>query len=163
VIERLIIITGGQTGADQGALRAASAAGVRTLGFAPRGWLTEDGPAPWLAEFGLREHESADYRARTVTNVSNAHALVWYGNPHTPGGRLTLREAVSNHLDHYVVLTQSTPSQVAAWLRGWVLDVTDGEVSLMVAGNRESKAKGIGALVERHLGEVLEMLRRAAG
>jgi uncharacterized membrane protein YfcA len=36
-------------GADQAALRAARADGVLTGGFAPQGWLTEDGPTPWLA------------------------------------------------------------------------------------------------------------------
>jgi hypothetical protein len=40
------IITGGQTGADQAAVRAGHAAGIPTGGFAPKGWLTEDGPAP---------------------------------------------------------------------------------------------------------------------
>jgi Circularly permutated YpsA SLOG family len=51
------IITGGQTGADQGGLRAARAAGIATGGFAPKGWATETGAAPWLAEFGLVECE----------------------------------------------------------------------------------------------------------
>jgi len=42
------IITGGQIGADQGALRAARAAGIATGGWAPAGWETEAGPAPEL-------------------------------------------------------------------------------------------------------------------
>ena len=33
------VITGGQTGADQGALRAARAAGIPAGGWAPLGWL----------------------------------------------------------------------------------------------------------------------------
>lgn len=49
------IVTGGQTGADQGALLAARAAGIATGGWAPLGWMTEDGPAPWLADFRLIE------------------------------------------------------------------------------------------------------------
>jgi hypothetical protein len=54
VIER--VVTGGQTGADQGGLRAARAAGIATGGWAPQGWLTEseDGrrnvPDPSLAD-----------------------------------------------------------------------------------------------------------------
>ncbi len=46
------VISGGQTGADQAALRAARAAGIPTGGWAPLGWKTEEGPAPRLA--GLR-------------------------------------------------------------------------------------------------------------
>lgn len=53
MIER--VISGGQTGADQAALRAARACGIPTGGWAPRGWLTEDGPSLWLAEWGLVE------------------------------------------------------------------------------------------------------------
>lgn len=49
------VISGGQTGVDQAALRAAKAARIPTGGYAPKGWLTEDGPAPWLADFGLIE------------------------------------------------------------------------------------------------------------
>jgi hypothetical protein len=40
-----LVISGGQTGADQGGLRATRACGIPTGGWAPRGWLTEAGPA----------------------------------------------------------------------------------------------------------------------
>jgi Circularly permutated YpsA SLOG family len=52
-----LIATGGQEETDQGALRAARAAGIAIGGFAPKGWATEAGAAPWLAEFGLVECE----------------------------------------------------------------------------------------------------------
>lgn len=40
------IISGGQTGADQGALVAAKQLGIETGGWTPRGFLTEAGPCP---------------------------------------------------------------------------------------------------------------------
>ena len=43
------IISGGQTGADQGGLLAARKSGIQTGGWCPLGWRTELGPAPWLA------------------------------------------------------------------------------------------------------------------
>jgi hypothetical protein len=63
------VISGGQTGADQGGLRAARACGIPTWGWAPRDWLTEAGPAPWLEEWGLAEcpegeTEAERYRVR---------------------------------------------------------------------------------------------------
>ena len=63
------VISGGQTGADQTGLHAARACGIPTGGWAPRGWLTEAGPAPWLEEWGLvecpeGETEAERYRAR---------------------------------------------------------------------------------------------------
>jgi hypothetical protein len=47
------VISGGQTGVDQAALRVAKAIGLATGGWAPLGWETEDGPASWLAGYGL--------------------------------------------------------------------------------------------------------------
>ena len=60
------VVTGGQAGADQGALRAARAAGIATGGYALAGWVTEAGPAPWLAFFGLVELPGADTRPADV-------------------------------------------------------------------------------------------------
>lgn len=85
MIER--VITGGQTGADQGALRAARAAGIATVGWAAKGWLVEgpydllsrkhvDEPAPWLAEYGLVECPRKGYPERTKANVRDADALL---------------------------------------------------------------------------------------
>jgi hypothetical protein len=65
-------ITGGQTGADQASLRAARAAGLATGGFAPRGWLIEDGPALWLAGYDFVECDRRDYPARIEANVRAA-------------------------------------------------------------------------------------------
>src|SRR5262249_40549454 len=100
---KLRIITGGQTGADQGALFAAKAKRGETGGFAAREWMTESGPAPWLAGYGLVELEWGGYPARTRANVQEARAVLWFGNPHSPGGRLTLGLAGNEfHIDSFV-------------------------------------------------------------
>ena len=50
------IISGGQTGADQGALRAALDLGISTGGVAPKGYKTETGPHQVLPYvYGLPE------------------------------------------------------------------------------------------------------------
>ena len=59
------VVSGGQTGADQAGLRAAAKAGIDTGGWACKGWLTEKGPASWLADYGLAECPVPDYPART--------------------------------------------------------------------------------------------------
>jgi hypothetical protein len=157
----LCILSGGQTGADQAALIAASRAGLRTGGWAPLGWHTEEGPAPWLADYGLRECPEPGYSARTRRNVADAGAILWFGNPYTPGGKLTLGLAQGRNLDTFVVLTESTPADVADWLCGWVLageEVTT--FSLLVAGNRESRSPGIGARTATFLSELFGLLLR---
>lgn len=70
------VISGGQTGVDQAALRAARAAGLPTGGWACKGWVTEAGPAPWLADFGLVECPWPGYPARTRWNVGDAGYIV---------------------------------------------------------------------------------------
>lgn len=63
------VISGGQTGADQGGLVAARKVGVPTGGFAPHGWLTERGPMPKeLQAFGLVESKGG-YPERTLQNI----------------------------------------------------------------------------------------------
>jgi Circularly permutated YpsA SLOG family len=76
------VITGGQTGADQGGLRAARACGVPTAGWAPRGWLTEAGPTLWLADWGLvecpeGETDAERYQARRRPDYSGRSSMGW--------------------------------------------------------------------------------------
>jgi hypothetical protein len=79
------VVTGGQTGADQAALRAARAAGIPTGGWAPLGWLVEtaDGKrteaAPWLAEYGLTECPEPGFPARARANVRDSDGTLWFG------------------------------------------------------------------------------------
>jgi hypothetical protein len=155
---KLRIISGGQTGADMAALRAARSRNVPTGGWAPLGWTTEAGPAPSLADYGLVQHDLPGYPGRTRENVASADALLWFGNPYSPGGQLTLATARANAVPHFVVVAASTPADVAAWLRDYVFPVAPGGVTLCVAGNRESSSPGIGARVEAFVGELLDLL-----
>jgi hypothetical protein len=152
------IISGGQTGTDQAALRAARAAGIPTGGYAAKGWLTEDGPNPGLAEFGLVEAPVAGYPARTRLNVALADAALWFGDPASPGGKLTLSSAGRKGIPCLVVRDSVTTHDVADWVRG-----LGGGAVLLVAGNRESSCPGIGAWAEAFLGAVLRPLREGEG
>jgi Circularly permutated YpsA SLOG family len=81
----LRIITGGQAGVDQAALRAARACGLETGGWAPLGWVTEDGPADWLAEYGLLECPEPGHPARRRRNVMDADTMILIGDRTSPG------------------------------------------------------------------------------
>src|ERR1700757_1059748 len=86
-----LIISGGQTGADQAGLRAARALDIATGGIAPLHYNTEAGHAPWLAEWGLIETESEwDYAERTEKNVRLADATAIFGR-RSRGSNLTER------------------------------------------------------------------------
>jgi hypothetical protein len=162
-----MVLSGGQCGVDQGALRAARAAGIPTGGWAPLGFLTEEGPAPWLAGWGLKEAARPGYPARTGLNVRQSDATLLFDGG-GPGSALTFRECLC-HAKPLLVLrvgshggiallppAADTPGDVAAWVRG------TGARVLNVAGARESKAPGVGALAERFLSEVFALLREEA-
>lgn len=145
------VISGGQAGADQAGLRAARACGLETGGHAPEGWMTEDGPAPWLEGFGLKQF--GDYVERTRANVGDASAILWFGDPDSRGGRLTCRFARWYSVPLLIVWKGTPPAVVASWV--WsARQSCQGEFKLMIAGNRESINPGIGARVEAFLMEV---------
>jgi len=154
MIER--IISGGQTGADQAALRAARAAGISTGGWMPKGFRTEDGPRPEFAElYGMVEMGTIDYRPRTEQNIRDSQATLWFGSTHSAGFKVTSNACGGVGRALMVVSTRrgTKPSDVAAWTVARRVKV------LNVAGNRESKAPGIGAKVERFLADVFARLR----
>jgi Circularly permutated YpsA SLOG family len=68
-----LVISGGQTGADQAGWRAAQAGDIPTGGWMPKGFLTEEGPQRWLANvYGAREMPTKSYPARMVQNVKDS-------------------------------------------------------------------------------------------
>ena len=80
------IISGGQTGADQGALSACVRAGFPYGGWIPKGRRTEKGKVP--ARYRMRQHWSRHYPPRTEKNVvdSDGTVIFTYGKP--DGGSL---------------------------------------------------------------------------
>jgi hypothetical protein len=73
------IITGGQSGADQGAWQGAKAAGLATGGWMPRGWMTEEGPRPdFHVLYGAEEHNSPACPPRARENVAQADATLLF-------------------------------------------------------------------------------------
>jgi hypothetical protein len=152
----LKIVRGGQTGADQAAWRAAKACGLATGGWMPKGFLTEEGPRPEFAElYGAQEMPTADYRQRTEQNVRESGGLIWFGRTDTAGAEATLLACQAMGRPRLLVLhrTELRTSDAAGWL------ATQPQVSaLNIAGNRESKAPGIGDRVERFLVELFHQL-----
>lgn len=155
------IISGGQTGADRGGLEAGKILNLKTGGFAPKGWRTENGSDPTLAEFGLVETESSDYPPRTAMNVKTSDGTVLFGNERSPGSRLTIALAEKQHkpLIHikvYKPMIWTNRRLEIERFRKWVVD--NNITILNVAGNRESKEPGIMLNV---IGFLVEAIRGA--
>lgn len=147
------IISGGQTGADRGALDAAIQLGLEHGGWCPRGRRAEDDRIP--ERYNLREHDSANYPPRTRANIHDADAtIVFTMGPSTPGSRLTLRLAyeATKPVQHYDL--RLGEDMISAELRLFLAAREhQGEPVrvLNIAGSRESKAPGIQSMVRRVL------------
>jgi hypothetical protein len=151
------VVSGGQTGADQAGLRTARNAGIETGGWAPKGWDTEDGPAEWLADFGLTECSTPGYPPRTAANARDSDGTLWFGSTDSSGYRATIN-ACQRFGKPYLIVEDGTtrPSHVIEWM-------TTHRVSVLnVAGNRESKNPGLGERVEAFLSRVFALTKPPA-
>lgn len=141
------IISGGQTGADQGGVNAAIAIKMPWGGSIPKGRLSENGPIPAKYDKFV-EHEKDTYPPRTWRNVrdSDGTAIFTVG-PAERGSKLTIEFCKKQgrywlHVD----LSKKDKTQAAAMLSAWV--ARNKIAVLNVAGNRESKSPGIVKQVE---------------
>lgn len=90
------IISGGQNGADQGALEAAKLEGLLVGGCMPKGFKTLDGDKPKFRElYNMYEHSRSDYPARTYENVKNADATLRLALDFNSSGELCTYNAIS--------------------------------------------------------------------
>lgn len=147
------IVSGGQTGADQGGLQGAVRAGLQTGGWAPPAFLTEAGFAPWLAElYGLREHPAVPgnrnpYTPRTESNVRESDATVIIGDVESPGSRATIRFCRAHGRPRLLLRRGITVREAAGKLERFCVEHNPGVLN--IAGNRESVYPGIQAAVDR--------------
>jgi len=137
------IVSGGQTGADRGALDAAIALGIDHGGWCPAGRRAEDGVVP--ARYQLKETESRDYAERTRRNVRDSDGTIVFtrGAP-TGGSALTLEHtrALGKPVLHVdLTSVESAATRIRAWCE------TEKIAVLNIAGSRESQSPGIAAAV----------------
>lgn len=151
------LISGGQTGVDIAALRAAAKLGLATGGYAPLGWRTSRGPRPTLgSEYGLVECWSASYPARTARNVFAACATLRIASDFDSSGEICTQKAIRRYKKRYFDVRtddvfyvnprymRCVPELIAFLMREEVR-------VLNVAGNSEETSPGIEAAAERFL------------
>lgn len=175
VLPRLII-SGGQTGADRGAMDAALEVGFPVGGWAPEGWIAEGGCIPdryrqHMVELrreiddveSMRPTSAQAFRDRTIRNIeeSDGTLILSMGRKISGGSALTMREAMrrkgENRFLHLHIaddlVRASAPGEIFSWVRGLDIGV------LNVAGPRESKETGIHALAREVMREFLALVQ----
>jgi hypothetical protein len=147
MIKRLIIIAGGQTGAQRAALDFAIKHNFRHGGWCPKGRKALDGPLE--EKYQLKETPSEDYLERTGWNVRDSDATVVFtlGEKATGGSQksLTLARKQKKPLMHIHRGVLGASEKLLAFLD------KHGVRRLNVAGSRESKEPGIYDSVMRTL------------
>ncbi len=133
-----MIVSGGQTGVDRGALDAAIQLGYDHGGWCPKGRLAEDGSVP--SRYALQENNSRDYAVRTEQNVVDSDAtLIFYLRKLSGGTLLTFRLA-KQHEKPYMLVRLDKPWDCQA-VKTWMHRIRPERLN--VAGPRESSNPGV--------------------
>ena len=153
------IVSGGQTGVDQGGLQAARALGLDWGGWVPKGWRTENGPLSAVYREKMQEHCSSNYLGRTLKNVVDSHATLIILNtlPLTGGTKKTKEFALNVRRSHFVVSLEEENGveRVQEWLKSFfAAESSPHPLVLNVAGPRESKVSGIQKRTKKFLIDV---------
>lgn len=143
------VVSGGQTGADQGGLAAAKRLKIEVGGWCPKDYLTEDGNQPELLQYyNLIETSSQKYRARTELNVMESDGTLLVAmDLKSVGTKLTLR-LLKQHSKPYLFIPYPSikedeePERIRKWI------TYNNIQTLNVAGNRRSVAPGIQQFTE---------------
>ena len=146
------IVSGGQTGADRGALDFAIEHVYTHGGWAPKGREAEDGKIP--LKYQLLELDHGGYRQRTRKNVEDSDGTLIINCGELDGGTLATqifaqrlkKPCLVVQLDHGG--TANAAASVIEWIR------QHGIKTLNVAGPRESKRPGIYRLTRELLDQV---------
>lgn len=149
------IISGGQTGADQGGLVAGRKLGLETGGTAPKGFRTATGDDPRLASLGLVEHTSDKYPPRTKCNVRDSDGTLVIGRHSSPGSKLTIKLCAELRKPCFLLPWLSGQEEVLdpADFKKWIED--NNIETLNVAGNGEGGNQGIGRVTVDFLVDAL--------
>ena len=148
------VISGGQNGTDQAALRAAKELAIPTGGWMPNGWMTLDGPKPEFETLYDMKECYGGYKARTEANVIDSSATLIYADNFKSAGEICTFRAIQKFARPYfkVKMGEENMEEAVAWL-AWV----GGEV-LNVAGNSEQTVPGIGEQAYAFLAELFRKI-----
>lgn len=163
------VISGFQTGADQGGIRAARRLGIPTGGTMPKSFRTETGSRFEFAElYGAVAHESFEYGPRTQCNVDDSDITIYVrrNNQDSLGFWKTKNCAQKSHKPFWDITEPKFGKQS---LRGMDFNEVFRFFSLFnykiinIAGTRESKDPGIGEWAEEFVYQFLRLSQMIEG
>lgn len=155
------VISGGQTGVDQAALRAAASLGISIGGWCPPGRVCEDGIIPAIFPLtetpqGLSAAAPAIPRSqRTEWNVRDSDGTLLLSPRQLNGGDPGLRWTAECAACYRKTLIVADPCDLTAVprIRQWIEELRI--LTLNIAGPSEGSCPGIGALAEKFVAALL--------
>jgi hypothetical protein len=157
-----LVMSGGQTGADQAGLRIAKQFGIPTGGWMPLDWQTGAGPRPDFEQlYGMKCLHHGGYKERTEANVRLSNGTIRFAADfNSMGEKCTLNAILDNnkpYMDIDINNPLSTPIVVATWIR------KNNIKKLNIAGNTQpakpnAKAFKITEFTEQFLSELFTEL-----
>ena len=145
-LQKITIVSGGQTGADRAALDFAIEHDIRHAGWCPRGRPAEDGAIP--PQYRLAETPLRKYSQRTEWNVRDSDATVVFSISPNPAGGTALTLAVARRLQKpWLHLCRDAASIAESTAR--LLSLLDEHAvrRLNIAGPRASQEPDVAAFV----------------
>jgi hypothetical protein len=129
------LVSGGNSGSDQAGLYAAKAFNIPTGGYAPKNWLTSNGPQKDLLQsFGLQEYEGG-YKARTYKNVEVSDATICCSINFQSAGTVCTIKAIKYYNKPFLLSDLAFPFNLKEAI-DWIIN--NNIQILNVAGNRNT-------------------------
>lgn len=153
-LNKIKIVSGGQTGVDRAALDAAIELGLECGGFCPKGRLAEDGIIPSI--YPLTETISFDNRERTRKNIAISDGtLIFFMTLIDKGTQKTIDICKERNKPMLIYSLGKDLSQekILDWINA------NNISTLNIAGPRESNDPGIYQLVYSYMNDLIEKLK----
>jgi hypothetical protein len=155
----MMVISGGQTGADIAGIKTAKKCGLKTGGYIPRGFLTLDGNKPeYKKMYELQETATYRYPERTELNAKTSDGTIWFGQNKWSAGKQCTFKFIKKHKKPYLDLDVDKlpdPEQVVKWIQ-------DNNIKILnIAGNSEQTTGGMERIVGDYLTNVFKNLTTA--
>lgn len=144
------IFSGGETGADWGGIQFARY-GYNLEGWMAAEWMTEEGPKPEYAGYGLREHPSLGTAAKSEANVRDSDGTIVFARDFDSPGTACVLRAIQKYGKPHLKIDVSDWMDISVG-KDWLLN--NNIQVLNIAGNRDSVSPGIALTVVRYMTEV---------
>jgi hypothetical protein len=145
---QLTIISGGQTGADQGGLDAAIMRGVPHGGYCPKGRICEGGTIP--ERYKLTETDNTSMAYRTVMNIVKSDVTVIFYRGKLDGGSSYTQKQCRKRHKHQIPVSldgfeeaANASEYIVHCIRQRLKEAPKDPLTINVAGQRASKCPGI--------------------